>query len=137
VAPGFNRLPQVRNIRVGQRCRALHFLQAAGAGAKDGDEVARWVIHYADGSVREWPIVYGEHLRHLYQEEMLQEPKEAGQAVIAWDGHPPRPTKAGVVSVRLFKATWTNPLPDVEVTGLDFVLGKKDVSPLVVAITAE
>jgi hypothetical protein len=30
-----------------------------------------------------------------------------------------------------------NPSPDVEVTSLDFILGKKSVGPFVVAITAE
>jgi hypothetical protein len=43
----------------------------------------------------------------------------------------------GAESVRLFKATWTNPLPDVEITSLDFILGKSSVRPFVVAITAE
>jgi hypothetical protein len=136
--PGSFRLPGARNISVGQRCRALHFLQAAenGQRGRDGDEVARWVIHYADGSVREWPMVYGEHLRNSWHmPKDYQEP--ASQAVIAWEGHPSVPIKMGAESVRLFKATWTNPLPDVEITSLDFILGKSSVRPFVVAITAE
>ena len=140
---GSFRLPQVMNIKVGQHCRALHFLQAASGRVvqlqrMDGNEVARWVIHYADGSVREWSVVYGEQLRNSwYVPKDLQEPETASQAVIAWEGHPPMPTKAGAESVRLFKATWINPLPDVEVTSVDFVLGKTSIRPFVVAITAE
>ena len=137
VALGSFRLPEARDIRVDQRCRALHFLQAvAGDRGKDGDEVARWVIHYADGSVREWPVIYGEQLRDSWWWS-ARSPKEADKAVIAWEGHPPQVTKRGVESVRLFKATWTNPLPEVEVTRLDFVIGKVRVRPFVVAITAE
>jgi hypothetical protein len=50
-------LTAASNIKVGRRCRQLHFLQATdGNRGTDGEEVARWVMHYADGSVREWPF---------------------------------------------------------------------------------
>lgn len=93
------------------------------------------MIHFADGTVREWPVIYGEQVRDWWWS--AKAPKEASQAAIVWEGHPPIPTKSGAESVRLFKATWTNPAPDVEVRDLDFVLGKANVRPFVIAITAE
>ncbi|MCX6926301.1 MAG: hypothetical protein NT154_24310, partial [Verrucomicrobia bacterium] len=77
----------MKNLTVGRRCRQLHFLHASEreAGA-EGEEIARWVMHYADGSVREWPVRYGEHLRDWWW--LKQDPKEATRAVIAWEGLP-------------------------------------------------
>jgi WD40 repeat protein len=137
-SPGSFRLPMARGIRVDRRCRKLHFLQAAENGyrAKDGDVIARWVIHYADRSVREWPMIYGEHLRNWWH-GVNDEPTPVSQATVAWEGHPPIPLQLQADSVRLFKATWTNPMPDVEVTSLDFIDGQGNVRPFVVAITAE
>ncbi len=126
----------VSRIPVGRHCRELHFLQGVDGGeGRDGDEVARWVIHYADGTMREWPLIYGKQVRDWWLRP--KSPKEASEAVIVWEGRSPIVIKAGVENVRLFKATWTNPLPGVEVRDLDFVLAKANVRPFVVAITAE
>jgi hypothetical protein len=77
-------------------------------------------------------LIYGEHVRDWWFND--GQPKEATQAIIAWEGH--TPSVAGK-DIRLFKATWTNPQRDVEITHLDFVLGKELVRPFVVAITVE
>ena len=138
--PTWGSLSSVSNLLLARRCRQIHFLQATDReNGKEGEEVARWVIHYADGSVREWPVLYGEHVRDWCWSK--KDPREARQAVIAWEGKP-TPILAvsgndGVESVRLYKATWINPQPNVEITHLDFVLGKTRLRPFVVAITAE
>ena len=107
-----------------------------GGGAQDGEQVAHWVIQYADGTSREWPVIYGNQVRDWFFHEEL--PEDASHAVIAWKGHAPddRGTMGGG-KVRLFKATWTNPVPEVEIRSLDFVLDTGNVCPFVVAITAE
>ncbi len=129
-------LPAAHHIPVNRRCRQLHFLQFAGGNqGKDGEEVARWVIHFADGTSHVWPVIYGEQVRDHWLNP--NQPKEASRAVIAWEGHPPTVLKRGGLSVRLFKATWNNPSPDVEIRALDFVVGQANVRPFVVAITAE
>ena len=78
---------------------------------------------------------YGEQVRDWWWYKTS--PKDAGQALIAWEGRPSIPATKGAENVRLFKATWTNPQPDLEVTQLDFILGKTEMHPFVVAITAE
>jgi hypothetical protein len=40
-------------------------------------------------------------------------------------------------SLRMFKCTWQNPWPDVEVTSIDFLSNDKGVGPFLVALTAE
>jgi eukaryotic-like serine/threonine-protein kinase len=125
------------SIRVGQRCRTLHFVQAAEGGlGADGSTVARWTIHYADGSAREWPVIYGEHVRDWWWSPST-EPLEAKQATLVWRGHAPIWNRPGTDGVRLFKATWTNPEPNVEITQLEYRIGETALKPFVVAITAE
>lgn len=124
-------------ISVGQRCRRLHFLQATeGDPRVDGSVVAHWIVHYADGSTREWPVIYGAHIRDGWW-WMDQEPLEATQATLAWRGAPPMWNRPNLGGVRLFKTTWVNPQPEVEVTRLEFKIGETALKPFVVAITAE
>jgi hypothetical protein len=136
-APVWGLLSAVRGLAVGRRCRQIHFRQATEReNGGEGEEVARWVLHYADGSVRDWPVLYGEQVRDWCW--LKKDPKEARQAVIAWEGRPGKlRADLGVECVRLYKATWTNPQPDIEVSSIDFVLSKTRLRPFVVAITAE
>jgi WD40 repeat protein len=124
-------------IEVGQRCRALHFLQATTDDPRvEAAVVARWLVRYADGSAREWPVLYGRHLRDLWWSPG-GEPLEASQATLAWRGVAAIGNLPGTEGVRLFKATWTNPQPEVEITRIEIRTGDTSMKPLVVAITAE
>jgi len=119
-------------IPVQQHCTRLHFLQFIGGGqGRDGVQVAHWVVRYADGSSVEWPLIYGEHLRDCWWND--GQPREARQAEIAWEGRPNIPAKG----VRLFKATWTNPRPEVPIESLDLLGADAPVTTAVVALTAE
>ena len=124
-------------VQVGQRCRTLHFLQATeGEFGVNGSTVARWIIHYADGSTREWPVTYGEHVLDWWW-WTKEEPLEAKQATVVWRGRAPVWNKPATDGVRLFKASWTNPQPDVEITRLEYRIGEIALKPFVLAITAE
>jgi len=124
-------------IMVRQRCQKLHFLQGAEGGPHiDGSTLARWIMHYADGSTREWPVLYGEQVRD-WTWVPSEEPLEANQATVAWRGPPPLSTSKTFDSVRLFKGTWINPLPEIEITSLEYRIGETAMKPLVVAVTAE
>ena len=54
---------QINGIKVGRRCRELHFLHAAGWRSPDGARVGSYIIHYADEREQVIPIVYGEDVR--------------------------------------------------------------------------
>jgi hypothetical protein len=124
-------------VEVGLRCRTLHFLQATTDDPwVEGSTVARWLVHYTDGSTREWPIIYGEHVRDLWW-WLQKEPLEARQASVAWRGRAAIGDLSGRDGVRLHKATWNNPQPELEITRLEFRVGDTSMKPMVVAITAE
>ena len=127
-------LPEADDIAVGRRCRQLHFLQASdGDRVQAGDEVARWRIHFVDGSTREFPVIFGQHVEDWWVKSNRNQ--ETDQAVVAWEGKRPAPNADQVI--RLYKCTWKNPLPDTEISRLDFVIGKVSVRPFVVAVTSE
>jgi hypothetical protein len=125
-------------VRVHQHCRTLRFLQVTeGADPKDGTEIGSWIIRYSNDTQTEWPLIYGEQLRGWWWIEG-QGPREASQAVLVWTGkaaHPTSDLTNGVV--RLFKATWTNPHPELEISEIQLRAASMTVQPIVLAVTAE
>jgi hypothetical protein len=126
--------PQVMNIRVAARCRSLHFLQAAVFEMPQELRIGSYVLHYADGQTAELPLVCGKDLRDWWT--LAGEPKETPNATVAWTGNTPLAATKGQ-TIRLWKRTYENPRPDVEITHLDFVSAMAFPAPFVVAITVE
>jgi hypothetical protein len=56
--------------------------------------------------------------------------------VVAWTGHNAAARRAGN-SLRLFKSTWVNPLPLVEVTSIDYISAMTKPIPFLIALTVE
>jgi len=56
--------------------------------------------------------------------------------LVAWSGTNESSRQQGR-TIRLFKSTWENPLPSVEVKSIDFVSTHEQAAPFLVAITAE
>ena len=52
--------PAAKGIAVNSRVGRLHVLHATQAGVGRGTPVARYVLHYADGSQAAWEVVHGE-----------------------------------------------------------------------------
>jgi WD40 repeat protein len=126
-------------IPVGQRCQTVHFLQASDGGfLKDGTVVGRWIFHYQDGSLREWPVAYGKHLRDWWWFGF--DDREATDAVTAWRSEGDFPIYRQRGEPRLFKASWTNPQPELELETIELKISESPaypVHPLIVAITLE
>jgi hypothetical protein len=127
---------EVSGIPIKLKASRVHFLHGCGWSDEDGSTVGRYIIHYADGQKRTLPIVYGRTVRDWWF--YPDSPKEASQSHIAWTGsnqaakdwNPP-------VTLRLYKTTWRNPQPDVEISSIDFVSAERSSAPFLVAITAE
>ena len=66
----------------------------------------------------------------------LREPKETPNASVVWTGNTAAAAANGQ-TIRLWKRTYENPRPDVEITHLDFVSAMAFPAPFVVAITVE
>ena len=126
--------PAVRGIKVGQRCQQLHFLHA-GSAVSDvtaKTRIARYLIHYADGSSNSIPILKSREL-----DDWWDYPPPAGPPmVVAWKGTN-RVAQAKGLGIRLFKTTWANPQPDSLIQTIDLVSEMTNAGAFVVAITAE
>jgi hypothetical protein len=121
LCPTGQELPrQVMNIRVGATCHSLHFLQATHFEVEKHVRVGSYVLHYADGQTAELPLDYGKDLRNWWT--VPGEPKQTPNASVVWTGNTPVAAMNGQ-TIRLWKRTYENPRPDVEITHLDFVSG--------------
>jgi tRNA A-37 threonylcarbamoyl transferase component Bud32 len=125
--------PRVSGIAVGQQCRRLRFLHAACNAAllEDGLEIGQYVVHLADGTQYQIPLVLG---RELVDWQIQRRNTEA--YVTAWEGENPWSRQLRK-KIRLFKTTWENPRPEVEVRTVDFVAACPGPCPFLVALTAE
>jgi hypothetical protein len=101
----------------------------------DGTRVGYYLVHFANGRREEIPIIYGRDVRDWHEDK--NESDEATQAVIAWKGGNPAVRRVDSHSIRLFKCTWQNPAPDIEITNVDFVAEPAGAAPFLVAMTAE
>src|SRR5262249_35085991 len=124
---------EISGIRVGQRCRRLHFLHSAVSAwqLQEGAPIGRYLIHYLGGEQREIPIVLGQDLMEWMGPAGEQRPKP----VIAWEGTN-EVSRSRDQAIRLFKTTWDNPLPDRPITSIDFS-AQDQGAPFLVAITLE
>jgi hypothetical protein len=123
----------VEGIPVNRKGRRLHFLQACGWSAEVGAKLGDYIIHYADGQTRRAPILYGRNVMDWWARPGEGSPSEAQEV---WRGSNPA-TRAEGFSTHLIKYTWDNPLPDVEITTIDFVSDVIAAAPNLVAITVE
>ena len=121
---------QINGIKVGQRCRQLHFLQAAGWHSPEGTRLAAYAVDYGDGSDQVIPIVYGEDVRDW---NGSNDPNnEIAHGTMVWSAI----NNAGL-HVRLFKTTWVNPMPEKEIASLDYTSAMVNAAPFLIAITAD
>jgi WD40 repeat protein len=123
--PGVPR--SVEGIQIGQKCHRLYFLQATGWRESEDAAIGAYILHYADGTQQEVPILYGQDLL-----EWISPDSDALRiATVAWTG-----TNSERGAIRLFERTWQNPHPDVEIETLDFVSKMTKCAPFLIAITA-
>ena len=81
-------------------------------------------------------MIYGEHVRDLWW-STAEEPLEANQATVVWRGVGLGLRRPDLSGVRLFRSSWTNPKPEVEIDKLEFRIGESNLKPILVSITAE
>lgn len=124
----------VKEIRVGRRCQRLQFLHGTGWTVADGTLIGHYVVHYVNGDKCAVLILYGFDVRDWWPQS--DESKSPHGLVVAWQGEndASRPLQR---VIRISRTGWLNPLPDVEITSIDFVSAMTDSAPFLIAITAE
>lgn len=120
----------VRGIKVGVTCRTLSFLHASRWTDDEGAQIGTYLIHYANGQIREMPIRFGIELR-----DWKPQHDPGANAIgppIAW-----RAADRHGAETMLFETEWTNPIPDVRIATIDMVSTMADAAPFLVAVTAQ
>jgi hypothetical protein len=117
----------VKGIPVDMTCSNLHFFHGTAWSVADGSKIGAYVIHFADGSQMEFPIIYGTDVRNWSFND--KDPDQTAKTVWSSKRHP--------IFFRLYASTWRNPKEDVKVTSVDFVSLETDCAPFLLAITAE
>ncbi|MDH7570675.1 MAG: hypothetical protein QHJ73_13920, partial [Armatimonadota bacterium] len=140
----FRDLPaKVEGIPVNRKADALFFLHAARVRnpVRDDErrrrgfalpEVLKYVVHYADGSAAEIPVVLEENIEHWLQKE----PRPLPGARVAWSVPFPGAAPDAERPV-LYSMGWNNPRPETPITTIDVVLGRdgRRATPAVLAVS--
>jgi|GEM_PF-2541536 len=121
-------------LKIGRKCRRLHFLHGTGWGAEEGTTIGKYVLHYAGGEQATLNIVYGVDARDWWA--AAGKSQETKSASVAWSGSNAATDAAGT-SLRLFKRTYDNPKPDLLLETVDFVSTQAESAPFLVALTTE
>lgn len=123
----------VEGIAVGQKAARLQFLHATCWKADPGTEIGAYTVHYADGEAVRIPLKYMHSLKDWW---IRPGEEDVTDAEIAWAGQS-EAARRMYGSNLLFKYTWENPRPEVEVAALDFFSTMTTASPFLIALTVE
>ena len=99
----------------------------------DGMTIARYQVHYADGSDATIPVVSGEDVRDWWSHSRE---KLVTRGQVAWLGRNAA-TQQSNLYLRLFLSVWENPHPEKCLAGIDYVSTMSVAAPFCVAMTAE
>lgn len=123
----------VNHIDIKRKGRKLHFLQACFWSTETGKKIGEYIIHYKNGERRTAPIIYGKNIMDWWvkpDEGKLPEAEEV------WRGSNPATRTMGMLT-HLYKYTWNNPLPDQEISTIDFVSDLVEAGPFLIALSVE
>lgn len=129
-APLFGSFPltDVHGIPVGRPCQRIHILHGVdGDFLVHGEEYGRWRIRFANGTEREFPLVFDR------DSPRGAASKSPSGRLVAWSA----PATPSDRRSQLLRFTWTNPEPTNLVESLDLVAGEGRSRPFVVSITVE
>lgn len=127
-------LPQRVPIPVARQVRKLHVLHGAtnANDIREGESMGSYVLRFADGQQRKCEIRSGWEVRDWWVSVAPQGDCENG--TVAWRG--PDPSRPGEL-LQVFKTTYLNPRPEVEVTSIEFVSKLAPAAPFLLAATVE
>ena len=126
----------VNGIKVAQRAHQIHFLHGTGWARFDpaGTPAGKYIVHLANGEQRDVPVCLATDICDWHLSRAARNQPTGGQSKLAWRG------KSGIgedQELGLCMKTWENPLPDVEITRIDFVSAMNEAAPFLLAITVE
>jgi hypothetical protein len=111
----------------------LHLLHGTTGFEQTGQRVASLFLHYADGEMREIPIIAGEDVGDW---QSFREGGGVGRAKVVWSGRQV-PSRVWTRSLHWYKSSWDNPRPGHPVTRIDYVSAMGRAGPYLLAATIE
>lgn len=129
---------EVNGIKIGRKCAKVHLLHGGSfvQAVPQGAAIARFSLKYADGSEKKFDIVAGEHVLDWWG-AIEQKPKDP-ETELAWTGRNPNiKRRAPNLALRLYKSSFANPAPDLEVVSLNYISLLTDASPFLIGVTVE
>lgn len=136
----------IKDIKVGRKCAKIHLLhgECCDMVAQFRGTIAKLILHYADDSNETIEINYGEHVLDwwgpVHTTNVREERRNitSPDAELAWVGSNPwikrnQPDYA----LRLYKATFTNPHADKELTTVEYVSTMSQAAPFMLGLTVE
>jgi len=133
----------VRGVVIGRKCDRLHLLEGASNVLAPGEKIARLVLHYQGGTQSEIGIVSGEHVLDwwgpIYNTDSgIGRYTKSPGTELAWAGsNPAIRDQEPEFALRLYRSTFANPHPELEVTSLDYISTVTDAAPFLVGLTVE
>jgi hypothetical protein len=134
---------RINAIPLNRKCARLHLLHGASALHSPGNKIARLVLHYSNGSSAHIEIVGGRHLLDwcgpIYNTDAGDGRNTTSpDSELAWAGSNPWISEhAPDFSLRLYKTTFANPHPELEITTLDYVSTLSGPAPFLLGLTTE
>jgi hypothetical protein len=125
----------VEGIPAKRKFDMLYLLHASSFATTPGTPIADVVFHYADGGLATNTIHFDTDTRDWWQPQAERSPLPTNSASrVVWRGdHPSLPD--WVKSLRLFGMSMPNPRPLSDVTGIDLISTKSQVTWVVLAMT--
>ncbi len=127
--------PQRVRIPVARQLSKLHVLHGAThatAPTEEGAPIGSYVLHYADGQDRECVIRRDREVRDWWVSSAPQ--GDCANGTVAWKG--PHPSRQGEL-LQVFKTTYLNPRPEIEVTSIEFVSKLVQAAPFLLGMTVD
>lgn len=125
---------KISGIPVNRKTASVHFLHGAAWDALYGTLIGKYQVNYANGETREVKIVFGRNVRDWWFPRT--QPQLTMEAAVAWQNENPASRQLGM-AVRIYKFTWSNPLPEEEIKSIDFISMMEKPAPFLLAITAQ
>lgn len=128
---------RISGVPVQGRASRIHLLLGSGWSGQDGEEIASILVHTADRTTVTVPVVYGTHVRNWHSWPDMP-PSERTGGTVAWQG-PQGQWKHlwPAWGLRLYRMTWENPRPLVEIVHLDLVSAMRDPAVFILGISVD
>jgi hypothetical protein len=133
----------VKNIPISRQCARIHLLHGASAARTLDTKIAKLILHYTDGSQASIDIMAGRDVLDwwgpIYNAEAGDQRQTTSPGTeLAWAGSNSWIKKrAPEYSLRLYRSTFANPRPGLEVSSIDYVSTLTEAAPFLVGLTID